>query len=200
MFKMYRNQNILDNDFNVSLNIKEKLIWKSCGTHHKTGPPGWRRGRGLDCGSGDPCSISGIPSPHVGPRMARRLNGVFGRPGARNGVGLARLVTLVAHGVWCTAVGKNLETGQLFRHYIAEILLNVTLNHIQPTNTHKTVIGGSSLGIYCISFEKSHRRVTCKRENCYSGKKCITAIEIVTTVVNGSLKLTILLIDKRKSR
>ena len=31
----------------------------------------------------------------------------------------------------CPAAGQNLETGHLFRHYIAEISLNVTLNHNQ---------------------------------------------------------------------
>ena len=31
----------------------------------------------------------------------------------------------------CPAAGQNLETGHLSRHYIAEILLNVTLNHNQ---------------------------------------------------------------------
>ena len=33
----------------------------------------------------------------------------------------------------CPAAGLKLETGQLSRHYIAEISLNVTLNHNQPT-------------------------------------------------------------------
>ena len=32
---------------------------------------------------------------------------------------------------WCPAAGLNLETGHLSRHYIAEISLNVTLNHNQ---------------------------------------------------------------------
>ena len=41
--------------------------------HHITCPPRWRRGSGLDCGSEDPVSIPGIPSPRVGPLMARRL-------------------------------------------------------------------------------------------------------------------------------
>ena len=31
----------------------------------------------------------------------------------------------------CLAAGQNLETGHLSRHYIAEITLNVTLNHNQ---------------------------------------------------------------------
>ena len=35
-------------------------------------PPRWRRGSGLDCGSEDPGSIPGIPSPHGGPLMASR--------------------------------------------------------------------------------------------------------------------------------
>ena len=36
-------------------------------------PPRWRRGSGLDCGSGDQDSVPGLPSPLVGPLMARRL-------------------------------------------------------------------------------------------------------------------------------
>ena len=36
-------------------------------------PPRWRRGSGLDFGSEDPVSITGLPSPRVGPLMARRL-------------------------------------------------------------------------------------------------------------------------------
>ena len=34
----------------------------------------------------------------------------------------------------CPPTGQNLETGHLSRHYIAEISLNVTLNHIQRQN------------------------------------------------------------------
>ena len=34
----------------------------------------------------------------------------------------------------CPAAGQNLETGHLSRHYIAEISLNVTLNHNQQHN------------------------------------------------------------------
>ena len=37
----------------------------------------------------------------------------------------------------CPAAGQNLETGHLSRHYIAEISLNVTLNHKQQTKTTK---------------------------------------------------------------
>ena len=44
------------------------------------------RGSGLDCGSEDPGSIPGLPSPRVGLLMARR----FGRPSARVRVGSAR--------------------------------------------------------------------------------------------------------------
>ena len=36
-------------------------------------PPRWCRGSGLDCGSDDLGLIPGIPSPCVGPLMARRL-------------------------------------------------------------------------------------------------------------------------------
>ena len=44
------------------------------------------QGSGLDCGSEDPGSIPGIPSPRVGPLMARRFKDVCGRPGALVGV------------------------------------------------------------------------------------------------------------------
>ena len=37
----------------------------------------------------------------------------------------------------CPAAGQNLETGHLSRHYIAEISLNVTLNHNQHQSTTK---------------------------------------------------------------
>ena len=37
-----------------------------------SGPPRWRRGSGLDFGSEDPGSIPRLPSPRVGPLMARR--------------------------------------------------------------------------------------------------------------------------------
>ena len=46
-------------------------------------PPRRCRDGGLDCGSRDPGSIPGIPSPGVGPLMTRRLKDVFGRSGAR---------------------------------------------------------------------------------------------------------------------
>ena len=72
----------------------------------------WRRGSGLDCWSDDPGSIPGMPSPCVGPLMARMLKtsldvlmSVSGR--------LGTLKTLAAHGVRCPAAGLNLETGQL---------------------------------------------------------------------------------------
>ena len=35
----------------------------------------------------------------------------------------------------CPAAGQHLETGHLSRHYIAEISLNVTLNHNQQSRT-----------------------------------------------------------------
>ena len=63
---------------------------------------------------------------------AKEAKDVFGRPGVRVGVGLARSRPLAVHGVGCPAAGQNLEIGQLSRHYIAEISLNVTLQ--QPTN------------------------------------------------------------------
>ena len=44
-----------------SINFPRKLLIEG------TGPPRWRRGSGLDCGSEDPGSIPGIPSPRVDP-------------------------------------------------------------------------------------------------------------------------------------
>ena len=40
----------------------------------------------------------------------------------------------------CPAAGQNLETGHLSRHYIAEISLNVTLNHKQQQQQQKSVL------------------------------------------------------------
>ena len=60
---------------------------------------------------------------------------VFRCPGARVRVCLAHKKILAAHGIGCPAVGLNLETGQLSCHYIAEILLNKTLNHNKPNQT-----------------------------------------------------------------
>ena len=70
-----------------------------------------------------------------GPSDGKEVKDVFGRPGAHVGVGSAHIRPLAAHGVGSLAAGLNLETGQLSRHYIAEISLNVTLNHNQPTNS-----------------------------------------------------------------
>ena len=56
--------------------------------------------------------------------------------GARVEVGSARWEPLAAHGVWCPAVGLNLETWQLSRHYLSEILLNVTLIHNKANQTN----------------------------------------------------------------
>ena len=41
----------------------------------------------------------------------------------------------------CPAAGQNLETGHLSRHYIAEISLNVTLNHNQQHQHSPFVFG-----------------------------------------------------------
>ena len=61
-----------------------------------------------------------------GPSDGKEVKDVFGRPGARVGVGSAGNRPLAFHGVGCLAAGLILEIGQLSRHYIAEILLNVT--------------------------------------------------------------------------
>ena len=62
--------------------------------------------------------------------MARKLKTSSDVPVPVSGM-LATLKTPSCHGVRCPAAGQNLETGQLSRHYIAEISLNVTLNHNQ---------------------------------------------------------------------
>ena len=81
---------------------------------------------------------SGFDSQHsltaCGLSGGKEVEDVFGRPGARIGVGSARSRPLAAHDVGYPAVGQNWETGQLSRHYIAEISLSTTLNHNQPTN------------------------------------------------------------------
>ena len=73
------------------------------------------------------------------PSDCKEVKDVFGRPDAHIGVGSVRLRPLAAHGVGCPAAGQNWETGQLFRHCIAEISLKVTLNNNnQPTNQVNT--------------------------------------------------------------
>ena len=88
-------------------------------------PPLWRRGSGLDYGSGDLGSIPGVPSLHAafstqksirasyyasrtwnywrecacGPSDGKEVKYVFGRPGAHVRVGLARKRPLAANGV-----------------------------------------------------------------------------------------------------
>ena len=60
-------------------------------------------------------------------------------------------MTPAPHGISYLVAGLNLETGQLSRHYIAEILLNVTLiNYKQPT---MHIFNAFGLGIlsYCLS-------------------------------------------------
>ena len=81
-----------------------------------------------------------------GPSDGKEVTDVFGRPVAPVGVGSARLRPLAAHGVGCPAADLNVETGQLSRHYIAEILLNVTFNN--NTLTYQlTFQKGSHVGI-----------------------------------------------------
>ena len=45
---------------------------------------------------------------------------------------------------WCPAAGQNLETRHLSRHYIAEISLNVTLNHSQQQQHQQLCVPCSS--------------------------------------------------------
>ena len=69
-----------------------------------------------------------------GPSDGKEVKDVFGRPGACVEVGSTCERSLAAHGVGCPEAGLNLKTGQLSRPYKAEILMNVTFNHNQPTN------------------------------------------------------------------
>ena len=48
--------------------------------YEELSPPRWRRGSGMECGSEDPGSTPGVPSPRVGPLMARRLKTDFSVP------------------------------------------------------------------------------------------------------------------------
>ena len=68
--------------------------------------PSWRRGRGLDCGSGYPGLISSIPSLCVGPRTTRRLKMSLDVPVPFIRVGLACKRPLAAHGVGVSSRSK----------------------------------------------------------------------------------------------
>ena len=109
--------------------------------------PWWRKGSQQDCGSGNPGLIPGLPSSCVCRLMARRLKTSSYVPSALVGIGLAPKRPLTAHGIWFLAAGLNLETGQLSRRYIAEILLNVTLNHSQPTNKPEKTWSGENITV-----------------------------------------------------
>ena len=50
----------------------------------------------------------------------------------------------------CPAAGQNLDTGHLSRHYIAEISLNVTLNHNQQQQLSVCLL---STLTFAITFE-----------------------------------------------
>ena len=52
----------------------------------------------------------------------------------------------------CPAAGQNLETGHLSRHYIAEISLNVTLNHNQQQHITWSRILKRRHYIFTVSF------------------------------------------------
>ena len=67
----------------------------------------------------------------------KEVNDIFGRSGIH--VGVARLVKklLAANRVRCPAVVLNVDTGQLYRHYITEISLIVMSNHNKTNNILK---------------------------------------------------------------
>ena len=81
--------------------------------------------------------MTGIPIPYVSPLMARRLNTSSDVPVPVSGR-IGTLKTLAAHAAGCLVTGLNFETGQLSRHYIAEILLNVMWGRNQPTKSKVT--------------------------------------------------------------
>ena len=60
----------------------------------------------------------------------KEVKDVFEHPGVRGvGVDSTRYRPLAVRGVGYPTAGLNFETGFLSRHFIAKILLNVTLNH-----------------------------------------------------------------------
>ena len=95
-------------------------------------PLRWHRDSGLDRGSDDP---GGFDSRHTLclPSYGKDVKDVFGRADATVGVDSLLKRSIAAHGVECLVAGRNFEGGRLSGHYVAEISLNVTLNHIQPT-------------------------------------------------------------------
>ena len=56
----------------LSFGINISMLTEKCFRFLTRCPPRWRRGSGLDFGSEDPGSIPCLPSPRVGPLMARR--------------------------------------------------------------------------------------------------------------------------------
>ena len=62
---------------------------------------------------------------------------------------------------WCPAAGQNLETGHLSRHYIAEILLNVALNHNQQQQQQQREHYEKFL--FIVGFEPPHDTVSSLR-------------------------------------
>ena len=87
---------------------------------------------------------SGFNSQHIltacGPSDGKEVKDVFELSGASVGIGLVRYRPPTTHGVGCPAAGLNLQTRQLSRHYITEILLNVTLHHNQATLVGKKLL------------------------------------------------------------
>ena len=112
----------------------------SCPLYPYMGPPRWRRGSGLDFGSEDPVQFPAYPHRvwalwwQGGKRRLRTS-----RFPIRGRLGTLKTPSCPWRG--CPAAGQNLETGHLSRHYIAEISLNVTLNHNQQQQPYMAVVG-----------------------------------------------------------
>ena len=70
------------------------------------------------------------------PACPHRMWALWWQGGKRGRLGTLKTPSCSWRG--CPAAGQNLETGHLSRHYIAEISLNVTLNHKQHQH-HKRV-------------------------------------------------------------
>ena len=118
-------------------------------------PPRWRRGSRLDFGSKIRVRFPAYPHRvralwwQGGKRCLRTS-----RCPCRGRLGTLKTPSCPWRG--CPAAGQNLETGHLSRHYIAEISLNVTLNHNQLNSTDCPY----SLYAKVLSISTEFRRVT----------------------------------------
>ena len=62
----------------------------------------------------------------------------------------------------CPAAGQNLETGHLSRHYIAEVSLNVALNHNQQQQLYACSFLGYGFSIARLDLSSSLQQICLK--------------------------------------